>query len=193
VLCPSHCGIPGNERADTLAKQGAHQHTPCRYAVTTKAWLQAQARTQFLQRWKTELPLARPSFKFPDHLHGTKWADTRALYRVFTNRSPSDPHPNQTSDPCPCGQDLNSSHHHLRDCILLAPQRALLQQSTKGDIQSLEYLTEPANAAPLRRFLRTTGLGHTKNLRYNQTPTEINSSDPECPSSPEPDFAAFEP
>jgi len=193
VWCPSHCGILGNERADTLAKQGANQHTPCQHAVTTKAWLQVQARTQFLQRWKAELPLAKPSFKFPDHLHGIDWADTRAMYRVFANRSPSDPHPNQTSDPCPCGQDLNSSHYHLRDCILLAPQRAQMQQTTTGDIQSLEFLTEPTNSAPLRRFLRATGLGHTKHLRYDRIPSRPNSDDSERSSSPEPDFAVFEP
>jgi len=41
VWSPSHCEIPGNDRADALAKQGASGHTLCQYATTTKTWLQA--------------------------------------------------------------------------------------------------------------------------------------------------------
>jgi len=48
VWCPSHCNIPGNEEADTLAKLGTTDPTPCQYALTTKTWLQAQARAQLL-------------------------------------------------------------------------------------------------------------------------------------------------
>jgi ribonuclease HI len=79
VWCPSHCGIAGNEYADTLAKLGTTHPTPCQYARTTKTWLQAQARAQLLHRWKQELPLSKPSFTFPTHLHGVDWADTRTL------------------------------------------------------------------------------------------------------------------
>jgi hypothetical protein len=92
---------------------------PCRFGRTTKTWLLAQARTSFLKRWKQELPLSNPSFKFPDHLHGVDWADTRAMWRVLCNRSPTDSPPNIPADPCPCGLDLNTSHHLLRDCPLL--------------------------------------------------------------------------
>ena len=63
VWCPSHCNIRGNERADTLAKTGASSTVPCRFALTTKAWLFAQARMSFLKRWKQELPLSDPSLK----------------------------------------------------------------------------------------------------------------------------------
>jgi len=76
VWCPSHCGIMGNKRADTLAKIGTSPPVPCRDALTTKVWLQTQARAQLLQRWKQELPLSNPSFTFPTHLHGVDWADT---------------------------------------------------------------------------------------------------------------------
>jgi len=68
VLCPSHCDIPGNDRADTLAKQGASRNTPCQYATTTKTWLLSQAWSQLVRRWKAKLPLLALSFKFPDHL-----------------------------------------------------------------------------------------------------------------------------
>ena len=83
--CPSHCNINGNERADTLAKRGASSTVPCHFALTTKTWLLAQACAELLRQWKTELPLSKPSFKFPSHLHRVNWADTRAIWRVFCN------------------------------------------------------------------------------------------------------------
>jgi ribonuclease HI len=193
VWCPSHCGITGNERADSLAKMGTSLLIPCQYSRTTKVWLQTQARAQLLQRWKQELPLSNPSFSFPTHLQGVDWADTRALWRVFCNRSPSDPHPNKTADPCPCGQDLHTSHHLLRDCNLLVKQRSRLQNSTTGDLQSLTFLINPANWVGLRNFLRSTGLGHTTNISYDRQPTQVSEDETSDSDSPEPDFGAFEP
>jgi ribonuclease HI len=191
VWCPAHCDIPGNDCADALAKQGASGLTPCQYATTTKTWLQTQARSQLLCRWKAELPLSTPSFKFPDHLRDVEWEETRAVWRVFSNRSPSDPHPNQPDDPCPCGKDMNSSHHLLRNCTLLATQRARLLATTVGDIQTSEFIINPNNLPPLRQFLKATGLGHTKHLCFDQAhTTDDNESDHS--DSPEPDFGAFE-
>jgi len=193
VWCPSHCNIPGNDRADMLAKLGASGTTPCRYAITTKLWLLAQARAQLLQRWKKELPLSKPSFTFPTHLRGADWADTRALWRVFCNRSPSDPLPNQVANPCPCGQDLHTSHHLLRDCTLLAQHRSLMQLSTVGDIQSLSFLTNPTNMPSIRRFLKATGLGHTANVSFDSQPATTQTGEASDSDSPEPDFGVFEP
>jgi len=102
VWCPSHCGIRGNERADTLAKLGASSTTPCQFALTTKTWLQTQAHAEFFRRWKIELPLSKPFFKFPDHLRNVDWADTRAVWRVFCKRSPTDTPANIDAGPCPC-------------------------------------------------------------------------------------------
>jgi len=193
VWCPSHCHIPGNERADKLVKLGASCTTPCQYSVTTKLWLLAQARAQLLQRWKKELPLSKPSFTFPTHLHGVDWVDTRAIWRVFCNRSPSDPLPNQSADPCPCGLDLQTSHHLLRYCTLLAQHRSLMQLSTAGDIQSPSFLTNPTNMPSIQRFLRTTGLGYTPNVRFDNQPTTLQTDESSDSDSPEPDFGVFEP
>jgi ribonuclease HI len=192
VWCPSHCGIRGNERADTLAKLGASSTTACQFAVTTKTWLLTQARAEFIQRWKTELPLSKPSFKFPDHLRDIDWADTRALWRVFCNRSPSDNPPNIDPGPCPCGLASYTSHHLLRDCPLLAIERATLLSSTAGDIQSPDFLTAPENSLALRRFLRATGLGHSVHLRLGGYTTTTYTTDDSGSDSPEPDFGVFD-
>jgi len=79
-----------------------------------------QARAQFIERWKTQLPLSTPSFTFPKHLQEVEWADTRALWWVFCNRAPTDPPPNITANPCPYGMDRATSHHLLRECQLLS-------------------------------------------------------------------------
>jgi ribonuclease HI len=192
LWCPAHCDIHGNERADMLAKMGASSTAPCHFALTTKTWLLTQARAEFLARWKQELPLSTPSFKFPDHLHGIDWADTRAIWRVFCNRSPSDNPPNLDANPCPCGLDFQTSHHLLRDCPLLATQRSALLAATIGDIQSLNFLTTPRNAVPLRRFLRATGLGYSAHLRFGEDHNTTYSADDTDSDSPEPDFGAFE-
>jgi len=193
VWCPSHCGISGNERADTLAKLGASSTTPCQFAVTTKTWLLTQAHAEFTQRWKAELPLSNPSFKFPTHLHGIDWADTRALWRVFCNCAPSDTPPNLNAGLCPCGQGPYTSHHLLRDCPLLGTERTALLSSAVGDVQSLDFLTAPENSLALRRFLRATGLGHSVHLRLELGDhTTIHDSNDSNSDSPEPDFGAFD-
>jgi len=192
VWCPSHCDIRGNEQADTLTKRGASSTAPCQFALTTKTWLQTLARAEFLRRWKTELPLSKPSFKFPGHLHNVDWADTRALWRVFCDRSPTDAPPNIDTGPCRCGSSPYTSLHLLRDCPLLAAECKTLLSSTVGDIQSPNFLLAPENSLPLRCFLRATGLGHSAHLCLDgdhTTTSSTNDSDSNCP---EPDFGAFE-
>jgi len=192
VWCPSHCDIQGNERADTLAKLGASSTTPCQFSLTTKTWLLAQAQAEFIRRWKTELPVSNPSFKFPNHLHDISWADTQALWRVFCNRSPSDTPPNVDAGPCPCGLAPYTSLHLLHDCPLLAVHRTTLLSSATEDIQSLDFLMAPENLLPLRRFLRATGLGHSVHLRFEGTQTNNRCTNNSNSDSPEPDFGVFD-
>jgi ribonuclease HI len=50
---PSHVNIQGNEDADTEAKRGAtHTNVRCQHAVTTKTWMLAESKRQFLLAWK---------------------------------------------------------------------------------------------------------------------------------------------
>jgi len=191
VWCPFHFGRCGNERAYTLVKLGASSTTPCQFALTTKTSLQTQACAEFLRRWKTELPLSKPSFKFTDHLHNVDWADTRALWRVFCNRSPTDTPPNIDAGPYPCGSAPYASLHLLRDCPLLAVERTTLLSSAVGDIQSPDFLLAPENSLPLRRFLRATGLGHSTHLCLDGDHTTTYSTNDSDSDSMEPDFGAF--
>ena len=63
--------------------------------------------------------------------------------------------------------------------------------SSVGDIQTSDFITNPKNFTPLCQFMRATGLGHTKNLCFDQNPgSSDNGSDDS--GSPEPDFGVFE-
>ena len=68
-----------------------------------------------------------------------------------------------------------------------------MKLSTTGDIQSPSYLTTPANAPAIRRFLRATGLGHTKTISYNENPTTPPCDDSPNGDTPKPEFGSFEP
>ena len=89
--------------------------------------------------------------------------------------------------------DLTSSHHLLRNCPLLTPQRVTLCKATTGDIQSLEFITAPENINQLRHFLRATGLGHSALIQFDGNHNTPDCTDVSNPDSPEPDFGAFEP
>jgi len=145
-----------------------------------------------MKQWKTQLPLSTPSFTFPKHLQEVDWADTRAHWRVFCNRAPTDPPPNITADPCTCGTDLATSHHLLQDCQLLDTQWAILQRTTTGDIQTLQFITLPENTLPPRQFLHATGLGYTTHLRFATNEPTPQRSEASGSDSPEADFGGFE-
>lgn len=55
---PAHCGIPGYEKADALAKLGAAQpgNLECCNARVTKSWLQAKAHSQQVEDWTARHP-----------------------------------------------------------------------------------------------------------------------------------------
>ena len=61
---PAHCGIPGNERADLLAKAGSQLPQECPHSRTTKTWLQAQVRRQLKTDWEMLFP-PDPAFPLP--------------------------------------------------------------------------------------------------------------------------------
>jgi len=189
---PSHCNIRGNKRANTLAKEGAGSSVPCRFALTTKTWQLIQARAQFMERWKTQLALSVPSFTLPKHLQGVEWADTRALWQVFCNRTPTDPPPNITADPYPCGMVLVTSYHLLRECQLLSTQRTILQHATTGDIHTPQFITSPENTLPLHKFLHATSLGHSTHLRFAEDQPTTQGTEYSGSDESEPDFGTFE-
>jgi hypothetical protein len=68
---PSYYGINGNEKANILAKAGAHTTAPiCKDTFTLIAWLTRWAHEQFLQKWQIALDTSSISWKYPDEWKG---------------------------------------------------------------------------------------------------------------------------
>jgi ribonuclease HI len=153
---PSHCGIPGNERVDQLAKKATQFHTTCPQARVTKCWLQAQARKQLLADWnqysppEPSFPL-RPSLSTPKHLAGWGSHTTSAYLKLQAGTTPSDPAPRTDTLQCPCGAPL-SSHHLFFECPLLEQARAELPFSNKDICLDSDMVSHVVS------FLRTTGV-----------------------------------
>jgi len=68
-----------------------------------------------------------------------------------------------------------------------------MKLSTSGHLQSLTFLTNPANWLGLRHFLQVTGLSYTAEICYDRLTTPSKEDQGSDSDSPEPDFGAFEP
>jgi ribonuclease HI len=169
IWTPAHVGITGNEAADAEAKSGAAATaSPCKHARATKTWMLAESKRQLRSKWTQELPDARPGLRFPAHLRGYKWADTRALWRLYCRRSPTDRDPARgpaAAEPCPCGDGFLSGGHAFIECRLLKRARKRMQTTSPGRL-SRAYVLDPKHTQAVITFLRTTGLGFRAELRY---------------------------
>jgi ribonuclease HI len=169
VWVPSHTGITGNERADAQAKLGAEDSRHlCPHAVTTKTWLMAETKRRFLTQWREQAPLIRPAITWPKHLSGLKWQESRALFRVFTRRTPSDINPITKTAPrdCECGPTPPTSAHILGDCPIFNRERTALLQQLDMPAITTDLVLLAANTRPVLDFLKKTGLGFKMDLNF---------------------------
>jgi hypothetical protein len=166
IWTPAHVGIVGNEAADSEAKAGAASSAACTHARTTKTWMLAQTRKQLSERWNAALPDAIPSMRFPDHLKNLNWPTTRALWRLYAGRTPTDRNPGadhaKDPEPCNCGESFASSAHILLECRLFSRARArILQKAPEVTVSSVLH---PTHVPAVMEFMKTTGLGYTGKL-----------------------------
>jgi ribonuclease HI len=171
IWTPAHVGIAGNEAADAEAKAGAGATaatTPCVHAHATKTWMFAESKRQLRSKWAQEFPDARPGMHFPAHLRGHQWVDTRALWRLYCRRTPSDRDPARgpaAADPCSCGDGILSGGHVFIECRLFKRARKRMQTTSPGRL-SRAYVLDPKHTQAVITFMRTTGLGFRAELRY---------------------------
>jgi ribonuclease HI len=181
IWTPAHVGIVGNEAADSEAKAGAATSSPtaCAHARTTKTWMLTQSRQRLRERWHAALPDAVPSSRFPDHLRSLRWPDTRALWRLYAGRTPSDRDPGADHDkdpePCDCGESYVSSAHILLECRLFSRTRSRMLQ--KAPDVTISSVLQPAHALPVLEFLKTTRLGYAADLRAEDEERRGGGSD----------------
>jgi ribonuclease HI len=169
IWTPAHVGITGNEAADAEAKAGAAATASrCTHARTTKTWMLAESKRQLRSKWTQELPDARPGLRFPAHLRGYQWVDTRALWRLYCRRTPTDRDPARgpvAPEPCPCGDGFLSGGHAFIECRLFRRARKRMLTTSPGR-PSRAYVLDPKHTQAVITFLRTTGLGYRAELRY---------------------------
>jgi ribonuclease HI len=180
---PSHVGIAGNEVADSLAKLAAEFLSPiCQNSITTHCWMKAEARRRFFTLWSAAHPDATPSFRFPPHLSMLKWTETRALFRIYCGRSPTDPYPSQPPSKCASCGGPATSEHFIASCSGLSESRASLKNSLTGDISLTNCISSEKNAKATLKFLHSTGLGFAETIRFDIPTGKLvpdDASDPE--------------
>jgi hypothetical protein len=106
--------------------------------------------------------------QFPAHLRGYQWVATRALWRLYCRRTPSDRDPARGPDaaePCPYGDGFISGGHAFIECRLFKRARKRMQTTSPGRL-SQAYVLDPKHTQAVITFLRTTGLGFRAELRY---------------------------
>ena len=180
-LCtPGHCGIPGNDLADRLAKRGAFEQ-PCNHTRATKSWLYAEIQKKQVEDWKARAPAdpqfpVRPSTKFPDILKKLSPTSTRALFQLQTATTLSDPHPSKRPEDCTCGAPLTSKHV-LMDCKTFADARMeIFNPKTGGHLIKVgDNRFNADQTKAMLTFMRRTGLGFSRVLRdrLEDSPEEV--------------------
>jgi ribonuclease HI len=153
---PGHSNIPGNDRADTLAKRGSNQtqiHTSTSLE-TTKQIIKSNCKEDWLNRWamgvtgrKLFQHMSRPNPR--DNINNLKRREQSTIFRLRTGHTLLNNHisriqPNQ-SPACPlCEHPHETVEHHLFYCpalhdirITLLPQRPDTNNTLFGSTRQL--------------------------------------------------------
>ena len=167
----------------------------CSHARVTKTWLQARVKQQLLQDWTNKHP-PDPSFpitittKFPKDLQQLSPATSRALFRLQSGTTPSDPFPNELPENC-SWDGIKTSSHLLLECPQLKEARNDLLPPTQH-LQTSNVLLNNNTVAPqsniiydiqyttaIISFLKRTGLGFTRNThdKLSDEESEIDNID----------------
>jgi len=132
---PSHCDIPGNERADVLAKRGAAKEQPHKPVsqATAKQILKANSKIEWKHSW-TQSEKGRAMFKYvpkpngKDPINFLKRKDQVIIFRLRTTHIQLNAHLSRiTKDHPPactlCGYREETVNHFLFDCPNLQSTR----------------------------------------------------------------------
>ena len=132
---PSHCDIPGNERADTLAKKGASQLQPEKPVsqATAKQIIKSNSKTEWHKSW-AQSDKGRVMFQYVpkpnrnDPINFLKRKEQVAIFRLRTNHIQLNAHLSRITANHPpactlCGYIEETVQHFLFDCPTLQDLR----------------------------------------------------------------------
>ena len=167
---PSHVGIPGNERADELAKEAAQLPGP---SQATYSNLRRRAKEKMMVDWRKEWDensprglYARashgpPSRKPPPHFRSLP----RRIYGLVTQCRLGHAFmgeyyqrhvPSEDVD-CPCGCALQTRDHILRDCPRYNSHRHLISDPRQGTVDTHALLSTREGITALSKFIAASG------------------------------------
>ena len=145
---PSHCGIPGNEEADHLAKQGAGE--------------EQEDNAVSLPEMKAIIKSLFRSCSTRDSCHQLTRPQQVTIFRLRTGHNRLNHHMHRRfrlapSPSCPCGQAEQTTEHILQDCPELQdlrkeiwPQQSSLQDKLYGTVEALRKTTDFVTRSHLR-------------------------------------------
>ena len=112
---PSHCGIPGNERADKLAKEGSKK--PQTHQQLSYQEVKTVIKRNYAQKWKAEN--ADYAFK-KDAMHTLPRKDQCVIFRLRTGHCLLRAHKFRigagSTAICECGTSQQTVHYLLQEC-----------------------------------------------------------------------------
>ena len=119
---PAHCGIPGNERADRLAKSGSKQLQPM--STSTYQEVKPLLRNSQKYHWRIATGDYNPS---TDPVSGLPRHEQTTIFRLRTGHCGLRAHLKRfgimDSPLCDCKEAEQAIHHILQDCSIWRKQR----------------------------------------------------------------------
>ena len=171
--CPSHCNIPGNDRADELAKE-ATQLAWSAPIGTSRAFALRRAKATTQAAWIRDWQKAPRKGRFaianriPPSLnptkHFTELQNQREVFgclvqcrtgHAYTGEFRRQFFPEKSVD-CECGELLQTREHIIRSCDRYETQRTKLV-TEHSEIALPELLGTPRGIAALSEFIRGSG------------------------------------
>ena len=141
---PAHCGLRGNEIADTLAKQGVHLE---QIDSTT---IYSEEKTIIKSCLKRKWKLEHPKYNKADAYNQLERHEQVVIFRLRTNHNKLKQHLYRTfkvgdTDQCPCGEEAQTAEHILQKCQMYKelrvrtwPQPTLEAQKLYGCLTDLQ-------------------------------------------------------
>ena len=185
---PGHCGVEGNEKADTLARQGSCTDFigPEPFCGVSSSALKAELKTwehrTIQENWRCSVGLRqskrfiKPSVKQSQQLLSLNKKGLRTITGLFTGHCPSKHHLKQIGQSddeiCRlCGFECETAEHLLCHCSALIQRR--IRAFGKGTLEPFEVWS--ANPNEVIHFIRNSVPNWEKGCDRTTTITSINS------------------
>lgn len=166
---PSHQGIAGNQRADTLANEG-HNDTDCTGSRATYSWLRARPHQNMIEKWETEskLPGRPKTSPFPPTANLPRRL-ARAIASLRGCLTALDTSPLKTPTTCACTTGTARAKHYVMDCTVptIATVQTKLLHEHEGQ-RTWDLITSThIRSKPLLQFMATAGLLRVQHILTN--------------------------